>query len=307
MALNVGVAAAAAVPAAGTQQATTIPSPGIRGLNDSTAWTGGPNKGSRRLARPSSTMARRPTNFKSVNTVKHIATKGLPEDRHIGPDKKSSKITLTSWVNSTRSYMEEHGLDTVFYVYDWQTDSKVYLLTDWGSASPAKIQAWVAMMRAGVPQAGGTILPPCNYDLDNLKWSGKAILNSMSLPLWEMVEKNLGVDAFGPEAFAAVVYKLQQVSSAAVRALVNELKDLSLLKEPGQDVKIFGGQVIELCCRISITGSAPSDLVVLAAATFLECDVLPFKLKAISIHDAVNKDAQAMNWDTVVRTPKTKY
>jgi hypothetical protein len=216
---------------------SVIPSPCVGGGNDASAWTGGPNQVSQRLGRPGSTMARRPTDFKSANTIEHIATKGLPMDRHIGPDEK----TLTSWVNSTRSYMEERGMDTVFHIYDWRTDSKVYLLTDWGSASPVKIEEWVATLRAGITQANGINLPPCNYDLDNLKWSGNAILNSVSLPLWETVEKDLGVDASGPEAFAAVVYKLQQVSSAAVRTLVDELKGLSLLKEPGQDVEIFGG------------------------------------------------------------------
>jgi hypothetical protein len=282
-------------------------SPRIGGGKDVTAWTGGSNQAARRLARPSSTMARRPTDFKSANTVEHIATKGLPEERHIGPDEKTSKITLTSWVNSVRSYMEERGMDTVFHVFDGQTNTETYLLTDWGSASPAKIEAWVATLRTGVPKPDGTLLPPCDYDLDNLKWSGKAILNSVSLPLWETVEKDLGVDASGPEAFAAVVYKLQQVSSAAVRTLVDELKNLSLLKEPGQDVEIFGGRVVELCRRISGTGSAPADLVVLAASTFLECDVLSFKLKAIKVHDDVDEDARVMTWDAVVRTLKTKY
>jgi hypothetical protein len=218
-------------------------------------------------------MARRPTDFKSANTIEHIATKGIPADRHIGPNQKTSKITLNSWVNSTRSYMEERGMDTILHVYDWKTNYETYLLTDWGS----KIEAWVATLRAGVPKADGTLLPPYDYDLDNLKWSGKAILNSVSLPLWETVEKDLGVDVTGPEAFAAVVYKLQQVDSAAIRALVDELKNLSLLKEPGQDVEIFGRRVVELCRHISGTGCAPPDLVVLAAATFLDCDVLSFK------------------------------
>jgi hypothetical protein len=292
---------------AGDPPNAMIPSPRVGGGNDSTAWAGGPNQGAKRLSRPSSTMARRPTDFKSANTIEHIATKGRPADRHIGPDEKTSKITLTSWVNSTRSYMEERGMDIIFHVYDWETNSETYLLTDWGSASPAKIEAWVATLRAGVPKPDGTLLPPCNYDLDNLKWSGKAILNTVSLPLWETVEKDLGVDATGPEAFAAVVYKLQQVSSAAFRALADELKNLSLIKEPGQDVEIFGGRVVELCRRISGTGCAPPDLVVLAAATFLECDVLSFKLKAIKVHDEVDEDARAMSWDGVVCTLKTKY
>jgi hypothetical protein len=180
-------------------------------------------------------------------------------------------------------------------------------LTGWGSASPAKIEAWVATLCTGIPKLDGTLLPPCDYGLDNLKWSGKAILNRVLLPLWETVEKDLSVDASGPKAFAAVVYKLQQVSSAAVCALVNELKDLSLLKEPRQGIKIFGGRVIELCRRISGTGSVPADLVVLAAATFLECGILALKLKAIMVHDEVDENARAMSWDTVVCTLKTKY
>jgi hypothetical protein len=91
---------------------------------------------------------------------------------------------LTSWVNSTQSYMEERGLDTVFHVYNGQTNSQTYLLTDWGSTSQAKINAWVATLHTtGVPKADGTIHSPCNYGLDNLKWSGKAILNSVTLPL----------------------------------------------------------------------------------------------------------------------------
>jgi hypothetical protein len=147
----------------------------------------------------------------------------------------------------------------------------------------------------------------CDYDLDNLRWSGKAVLNSVSLELWETVEKDLGADAVGPEVFTAVVYKLQQVSSAAVRSLVDDLKKLSLIKEPGQDVDIFGGKVNELCRRISGTGSAPTDLVVLAAATFLECDVLPFKLKAMAIHDKVDEDPASMQWEDVIRFNKTKY
>jgi hypothetical protein len=101
---------------------------------------------------------------------------------------------------------------------------------------------------------------------------------------------------------------MQQVNSAAVKSLVDDLKMLTHIKEPGQDVYICGGRVIELCRRISGTESAPADLVMLATATFLECDVLlPFKLKAMAIHDQVDEDAAALPWEDVVRLNKTKY
>jgi hypothetical protein len=111
-----------------------------------------------------------------------------------------------------------------------------------GKRQPDQDQSLGGNPVAGVPKMDSTILLPYNYDLDNLKWSGKAILNSVTLPLWETVKKDLNVDASGPKAFAAVVYKLQQVSSPAVCTLVDELKNLSLLKERRQDVEIFGGK-----------------------------------------------------------------
>jgi hypothetical protein len=155
-------------------------------------------------------MARCPTDFKSPNSIEHlITTKGLPEDRHIGPDEKTSKNTLTSWVNTIHIYMEERGLDSVFRVYDGEADTETYLLTDWGSANPEH--------SSGVPHPDDgdntkDTQQVCDYDHDNLKWSGKAILNSVSLELWETAEKDLGADTVGLEVSAAVVYKLQQVS-----------------------------------------------------------------------------------------------
>ena len=129
-------------------------------------------------------MARHSTYFKSASSIEQIATKGLAENWHIGTKEKTSKITLTSWVNSIKTYMEERGLDTVFGVYDASTDVKSYLLKDWGSAEPESIQQWVVTLRTGVPNTQASIhaagnestpvyFPPlqlvCEYDTDNLK------------------------------------------------------------------------------------------------------------------------------------------
>jgi hypothetical protein len=111
--------AAEAAPFVGGQPTARISSLRVGGGNDSMAWARGPNQGAKGLSGPSLTMARRLTDFKSGNTNKHIATKGLPAAQHTGPDKKTSNITLTSWVNFTSSYTEERGIDTIFRVYDW--------------------------------------------------------------------------------------------------------------------------------------------------------------------------------------------
>ena len=165
--------------------------PGVGGGQDDTAWTGGPNWPVNRCTRPNSTMARRPTDFKSINLIEQIATKGLAENQHIGPKEKTSKITLTSWVKYIKTYLEERGLDIVFRVQDASTHVETYLFKDWGSAELESIQQWVDTPRNGVPNTQAAInatgnestlvyLPPlqlvCEYDLENSKWSGKAIM-----------------------------------------------------------------------------------------------------------------------------------
>ena len=169
-------------------------------------------------------MARHPTDFKSANSIEKIVTEVLAENQNIRPEEKTSKITLTSWVNYIKTYMEERGLYTVFWVYDASTDVENYLLKYWGSAEPKIIQQWVDTLRTGVPDTQASIdaagnkstpvyFPPlqlvCEYDLENFKWSGKAIMQIISLELWETIEKDLDCDPSGPEAFASVVYKSQ--------------------------------------------------------------------------------------------------
>ena len=86
--------------------------------------------------------------------------------------------------------------------------------------------------------------PVCHYNVDNLKWIGKAIMKSISLNLWGFIGKYLGVIANGPDAYAAVIPKIQQVISYAIRNLVDELRKMPLINKPGQDVETFGSQVI---------------------------------------------------------------
>ena len=95
--------------------------------------------------------------------------------------------------------MEERGIDTVFRVYDASTDFETYLLKYWGSVEPESIQQWLDNLCTVVPNTQADIdaagneptpiyLPPlqlvCEYDLENIKWSGKAIMQIISLEIW---------------------------------------------------------------------------------------------------------------------------
>jgi hypothetical protein len=108
------------------------PPPDIGGGQDSTAWVGGSNVVSVYRTRPESTLVKRPTDFKLVSEIEKRATQGLPEACRLSLDEKTSKVTLTLWVNALRAYCEEHGVDTVFHIYNPNTDSELYLLKNWG-------------------------------------------------------------------------------------------------------------------------------------------------------------------------------
>ena len=49
-----------------------------------------------------------------------------------------------------------------------------------------------------------------------------------------MAEKYLNTDASGPEYFYVVISNLCQINAATVQNLVDYLKGLSLLKDPGK-------------------------------------------------------------------------
>ena len=250
--------------------------------------------------------------------IKRHACAGLAEHRHLRPNEKTSKITLAAWINSIFLYMKENGLDTVLQVYTPLRDGapKTYLLEEWGTVRSDAIDAWIRSLENSVPStpsafiaqqadyAADNTLPPlvaicpvCPYNTDNLRRSGKAIMASVTLELWEGLKKTLGTDPTGPEYFFAGIGNLQQANSAASRTLVEELKGMSLIKKPGQDVNVFGDRVVELCRRISGVGAEPEDLSVIAATTFLECDILAFKLKALDLHGRADDDITDLTWE----------
>ena len=164
-------------------QATLGPAlvaPQIEGGQESTTWAVGSNKPEYSRACPESTLAIRPTSFKEALGIEKAATLEIYEYFRLGNDEKTSKITLTVWVNSLIGYLEERGLDNVLRIFDPVRNTKVYLLKDWGLHKPYRFVAWDNIVLTGI---GGA--PVRDHDGDNLKWSGKAITNRILLYLWE--------------------------------------------------------------------------------------------------------------------------
>jgi hypothetical protein len=192
--------------------------------------------------------------------------------------------------------LEERGLDTVFRICDPRDDPKVHLLWAWGNSDPLKVATWEETVVAGVGN-----LPNCERGIDDFKWSGEAIMNSISLDLSETVEKDVGGSAGEAVTCAAVICEIQQGSASSVQSLVDKLKKMHLFQEPGQDVEIFGSiKVIELTRHTQGSGLAPTDLTSIVAGCFVDNDALAFKLEALDFFNAVDDKSAAMTWEEIV-------
>jgi hypothetical protein len=171
------------------------------------------------------------------------------------------------------------------------------------------LQAWLINLEEGFLKANGTRAPVCQFDLDNLTWSSRAIRNSITVRLWEEIEPELEFGATGPQIFVKVMRRIQHSSASASRALLQKLQEMKLNKEPGMNVDNFTLKITETLRRIEGNDpeSIPKDLSVIVAMCFLDTDVDEFKLEASTIFNIVDVNPNAMKWRTIVSKMKTKY
>ena len=117
--------------------------------------------------------------------------------------------------------MEDNGINNVFCVYDPDLKTEVYLLGDSGTAEDGKIFMWVQNITiTGVGYRTRYCLPICNFYFDNITWRRKALLESITLEIWDTIKKDLGYNATGPKVFCAIIQKQQLVNSSDVCTLV---------------------------------------------------------------------------------------
>ena len=287
---------------------TNFTGPRVGGGTDyATVWVGGSNVPEQKRSKPTSINARRPQAFRDAEKISISCTQGLKEDHKLGLDTEAAySVTFTSWVSAIRGYLEERGMDTVFRIYNSDANTEQNLLIDWGAASRPAITKWVGMLNAGLKDKDGSQLDICEFDQENLKWSGTSLKNSISLKLWQTIEKDVLFGASGPEVFGAIVDKVQQVCASAVRSLTNTLEGMSITTVVRQDVDEFSRMITEIATRIDGTGAAPGDLNVIVAKTFLHADNKMFDSTAVKLWNLADEGGN-MHWRDIIGELTQKY
>ena len=173
----------------------------------------------------------------------------------------------------------------------------VYILHNWDTAEDGKFFKWVqTLTTTGVGDVERNCLPICNFDCDNVTWSGKSVLTSINLDLWETIGAKLGNNATRTEVFCSIAYNWQQLA----------LQKMRLTEGPRQYIETFVSKIAEMSHWISGTGSAPIYLSTLVATAFIDCEVLDFQMKATGLHDMVDSNLKALSIYDIIRTLKTK-
>ena len=132
----------------------------------------------------------------------------------------------------------------------------------------------------------------CQYDEKNLIMSGKMLLESLDLDMLKKAERDLPTNPSGPEVYAVVVNFHQSLNTSAVRVLTEQLQQLKLSKEAGENVETFADKVVDIAKRIQGAGPAtcPRDLPTLLYECFQESTTPVFALEATGL---LHKQAKA--------------
>ena len=250
-------------------------------------------------------LAYRPTEFKAKTKTEASCSTGVAESFHlstadkIAEDKgETGMVTMQIWINQIKQVLEDRGMDSVFRMVDGTTE--LYLLSEFGRADKNKVSAWVAWVKTNGDA----------YDLENLQMSGKMLKASLKIDMLKKVDQETSANATGPEVYAAVVNLHQSLGSSAVRQLTEQLQQLKLVKEPAENVTIFGDKVLDLALRIQGSGplTCPHDLGTLVYECFKGSTTSEFAAEVTDFCRKSNKqDVPVADWEASISELKSLY
>ena len=144
-------------------------------------------------------------------------------------------------------------MDTVFRIYDaTKSVTEKYLITHWGTIKEDEIAVWIEdLTMKGVKNNSADAndrATVCEFDIDNLSWSGDMLKNSIC-KFWSEIQSLLKGKT-GPEIFYAVVKRLKHTTASTSRTLTEKLLSYKLTSEPGMDVMAFSKKVTDIIEQI---------------------------------------------------------
>ena len=265
--------------------------PTIGGIQGNIAWTGGHPDGRRRT--PKTTFCFRPTDFKDHRKTYEACTAGLAKEYRLSKKNKEGTYDLVSFFNSFKRYIENHGLDSVFYV-DTGRMTYVDLIREYATVSEAEITAHVQSFTD-------------DYDQTNLEWSYEALINSIDAQILIDVQKYIDSAMTGPHLYWTIMTHIHSTTSPAMRTLIDKLRDMRLKDEPGENVETYTNKVDAICMQLQGANKSPADVSVLVTIGLKTSTVEEFRLRFIGIYNELEDNPSTYTFKEVIRKAEHAY
>jgi hypothetical protein len=213
---------------------------------------------------------------------------------------KSTVVNLFDWVGHIKRDLEQKGMDTSFYMYEGRRRGEVYLLEKYGRAKIEVVKEHVE----------GLYHDADEYDIENLELSAIFILNSLDIEMMRIIRARMTENASGPEVFAAVINYHQSLHEKAVERIIYKMSQLSIAKEPAENVDTFSDKILKYGKHIEAIGTDEqiAKLPKRIIDSYQETQSTVFNIFAAIMQQAIyNGEDELMDWEKNVLTLKEKY
>ena len=157
-------------------------------------------------------------------------TSGLPEEQRLELD---GTVRFVRWQTKIVELLVERGLDVCLWVcpdeYDVVLEYK-HVLDDFHDLKRENVTKWVKVLLED-----GTLASThkvCPYDVNNMKWSGETVLNSIGPKLLEKISYGGAADYSGLEALYLIKEATETNRVTKIEGLKRDLRKVSLKDSP---------------------------------------------------------------------------
>ena len=242
-----------------TDAKVQLTAPRVGGINEHGAWTGYGKDGD--MAEPASSTCIRQfssggsKNYSTLTNIEEKCWVGL-SDRPELLLRMSHESESSPFVDALRAGYESMvlcGLEAVFIIILPDAPS-LNMFKEPGRLTESIVLTWIKdLTEDGVWNTDnpGTRHDVCQFDITNLNWSGKAILNSCSAQLRSTIERELEpTQRNGPMVLWKALQCVNQPSNARIRTLTEKLGTFRLKDFPGENCEAYSKAVLHVVDEI---------------------------------------------------------
>ena len=272
--------------------------PRIGGVIDNVSWTGGSPLPQLASLYPATPSAMRPQDYRSSSSVYATCTAGIDSKLELANASNEMTVPIKTFQTNLWMYLVRCGMDTVFRMVR-TTGEEVNLVFEYAKFTDnyKVIQDHVSAIRS----------QNCYFDATNLLWSAYAVRASLGTRLLEALQKFLDGSESGPELFFIAMSHMQFLSASVLRNKLNDLTNLRLRREPGENVDSFTTKMATTISMLDGAARLPEDISLIVCRCLMDCSIDSFRLVFLQCYNECNVNVYAYTYAALIHRATTMY